>query len=73
MAAPEGVVSLTDAEIFDTETARHFMEDDRMALSTDHPCVFFEDVPDALGNQKQFQATKLKYTVFSCLLAFNWI
>ena len=61
-AAPEGVAGLTDAEIFDAETARHFMEDDRMALSMDHPYVFFEDVPDAAGNQKQFQTTKLKYT-----------
>ena len=59
---PEGVVGLTDAEIFDAETARHFMDDDRMALSMDHPYVFFEDVPDAAGNQKQFQTTKLKYT-----------
>ncbi len=60
-ANPEGVVGLTDAEIFDAETARHFVEDDRMALSMDHPYVFFEDVPDAAGNQKQFQTTKLKY------------
>ncbi|MBR0227442.1 MAG: amino acid permease [Clostridia bacterium] len=70
-ANPEGVVGLTDAEIFDAETARHFMDDDRMALSMDHPYVFFEDVPDAAGNQKQFQTTKLKYTDDSgrlCLL-----
>ena len=59
---PEGVVGLTDAEIFDAETARHFMDDDRMALSMDHPYVFFEDVPDAAGSQRQFQTTKLKYT-----------
>ncbi len=58
---PEGVTGLTDAEIFDAETARHFTEDDRMALSMDHPYVFFEDVPDAAGNQRQFQTTKLKY------------
>ena len=55
-------MGLTDAEIFDAEPARHFMDDDRMALSMDHPYVFFEDVPDAAGNQKQFQNTKLKYT-----------
>ena len=58
---PEGVVGLTDAEIFDPATARHFTEDDRMALSMDKPYVFFEDVPDAAGNRKQFQTTKLKY------------
>ncbi len=58
---PEGVVGLTDEQIFDPVTARHFIEDDRMALSLDKPYVFFEDVPDAAGNQKQFQTTKLKY------------
>ena len=68
---PDGVVGLTDAEIFDAETARHFTEDDRTALSLSKPYVFFEDVPDAAGNQRQFQTTKLKYTDTSgrlCLL-----
>ena len=60
--APDGVVGLTDAEIFDEETAAHFVEDDRAALSMDKPYVFFEDVLDAAGNQRQFQTTKLKYT-----------
>ncbi|MBO4800154.1 MAG: diguanylate cyclase, partial [Lachnospiraceae bacterium] len=60
--SPEGVVGLTDAQIFDPETAAHFEEDDRMALSMDEPFVFFEDVPDAEGNQRQFQTTKLKFT-----------
>ena len=59
---PEGVVGLTDAEIFDPVTADHFVEDDRMALSMDDPYIFFEDVPDAAGNQRQFQTTKLKFT-----------
>ncbi|MCR4763840.1 MAG: PAS domain-containing protein [Lachnospiraceae bacterium] len=58
---PEGVVGLTDAEIFDPVTAEHFVEDDRMALSMEEPYIFFEDVPDAAGNQRQFQTTKLKY------------
>ncbi len=58
---PEGVVGLTDAEIFDSETASHFVEDDRMAKSMDEPYIFFEDVPDAAGNQRQFQTTKLKF------------
>ena len=68
---PDGVVGLTDAEIFDAETARHFVEDDKIALSISKPYVFFEDVPDAAGNQRQFQTTKLKYTDDSgrlCLL-----
>ena len=56
-----GVVGLTDAEIFDAETAKHFADDDKMALSMDAPYVFFEDVPDAAGNRRQLQTTKLKY------------
>ena len=58
---PEGVIGLTDAEIFDAETAGHFVEDDKLAMSMDEPYIFFEDVPDAAGNQRQFQTTKLKY------------
>ena len=68
---PSGVIGLTDAEIFDAETARHFVEDDRIALSMDEPYIFFEDVPDAAGKQRQFQTTKLKYVDFSgrlCML-----
>ena len=59
--SPAGVVGLTDAEIFDPETAAHFVEDDRMALSMEEPYIFFEDVPDAAGNQRQFQTTKRKF------------
>ncbi|MBR1711688.1 MAG: diguanylate cyclase [Clostridia bacterium] len=58
---PEGVVGLTDAEIFDPVTAAHFVQDDRMALSMNEPYMFYEDVPDAAGNQRQFQTTKLKF------------
>lgn len=36
---PEGVVGLTDADIFDPATARHFAEDDRLALSMDEPYI----------------------------------
>ncbi len=60
--SPEGVVGLTDMEIFDKETATHFIEDDKLALSMDEPYIFFEDVPDAAGNQRQFQTTKVKFT-----------
>ena len=59
---PEGVTGLTDAEIFDPETAVHFVKDDRIALSLSKPYIFFEDVPDAAGNQRQLQTTKLRYT-----------
>lgn len=59
---PEGVAGLTDAQIFDAKTAKHFVEDDQMALSMERPYIFFEDVPDAVGNRRQLQTTKLKYT-----------
>ena len=70
---PDGVVGLTDAEIFDAETAAHFVEDDKAALAMDEPYIFFEDVPDAAGNQRQFWTTKLKYLDASgrlCLQGF---
>jgi diguanylate cyclase (GGDEF)-like protein len=59
--SPSDVVGLTDFEIFDSETAGHFVADDKKALSMEEPYIFFEDVPDAAGNQKQFQTTKLKF------------
>ena len=59
--SPAEVVGLNDFEIFDPLTARHFDDDDKKALSMDEPYIFFEDVPDAAGNQKQFQTTKLKF------------
>lgn len=70
-SSPEGVIGLTDAQIFDAKTASHFVDDDKMALSMDRPYLFFEDVPDAAGNQRQFQTTKLKFIDSSgrlCLL-----
>ena len=72
-ATPDGVVGLTDADIFDAETAAHFVEDDQAALLMDKPYIFFEDVPDAAGNQRQFWTTKLKYVNASgrlCLQGF---
>ena len=68
---PEGVIGLTDSEIFNTVTAEHFVEDDRMALSMDKPYIFYEDVPDAEGNRRQLQTTKLKFIDLSgrlCIL-----
>jgi diguanylate cyclase (GGDEF)-like protein len=61
-STPDDVVGLTDAQIFDAQTASHFVEDDKVALSMKRPYLFFEDVRDASGNQRQFQTTKLKYT-----------
>ena len=60
-ASPEDVVGLTDFEIFDPDTARHFVEDDRKALTMEEPYVFFEDVPDARGVMRNLQTTKLKF------------
>jgi len=59
---PEDVVGLTDFDIFDAETAAHFVADDKKALSMDKPYVFLESVPDAAGNPYHFQTTKLKFT-----------
>ena len=59
--SPEGVIGLTDAQIFDAETAAHFVEDDRKAIEMDKPYVFMESVPDAAGDLRQIQTTKLKY------------
>ena len=59
---PEEVVGLTDFDIFDEETAKHFVADDKKALSMDKPYVFMESVPDAAGNPYHFQTTKLKFT-----------
>ena len=69
---PEEVVGLTDHEIFDPETADHFVEDDRKAVAMDRAYVFFEDVPDATGKVfHNLQTTKITFTEPSgrqCLL-----
>ena len=60
--APEGVVGLKDHEIFDADTASHFVEDDKKALAMDGAYIFFEDVPDASGTViRNLQTTKLKF------------
>ena len=58
---PRDVIGKTDFELFDEETARHFVEDDKQALEASNPRIFIEDVPDAAGNPKHFQTTKLKF------------
>ena len=60
---PEEVVGLTDHQIFDRDTADHFVEDDRKAIAMEKAYVFFEDVPDATGTQfRNLQTTKTKFT-----------
>ena len=60
--SPDEVVGLTDHEIFDKETADHFVEDDKKALAMDSAYIFFEDVPDATGkNFHNLQTTKLTF------------
>ena len=59
---PAGVIGLTDIQIFSRETALNFQKDDEMALSMDEPYIFFEDVTDEEGKQRQYQTTMLKYT-----------
>lgn len=58
---PRDVIGKTDFDLFDEETAKHFVEDDKKALQADSPRIFIEDVPDAAGNRKHFQTTKLKF------------
>ena len=61
-AKPEEVVGHTDHELFDKVTADHFVEDDSKALAMDEAYIFFEDVPDATGQQfRNLQTTKTKF------------
>ncbi|WP_050008230.1 EAL domain-containing protein [Butyrivibrio sp. WCE2006] len=60
--SPEEVVGLTDFEIFDWDTAKHFVDDDKKAWAMNKPYIFFEDVHDAAGNMRRFQTTKLNFT-----------
>ena len=57
----EDVIGLTDAEIFDTETAAHFRDTDQLALSMGKPLIYTEDVNDGSGNLRHYQTTKIKY------------
>ena len=59
--SPDEAVGLTDAQMFDAETAAHFAEADKIALSLTKPYIFHEDVMDAMGKPHQLQTTKLKY------------
>ena len=59
---PDGVIGLTDFDLFDPKTAAHFVEDDKKALAMDKPYVYAEDVPDAAGKPMRIQTTKLRFT-----------
>ena len=59
---PTEVVGRKPEELFDAETAKRFVEDDKMALSMDEPYIFFDEVTDKDGITKQMRVTKLKYT-----------
>ena len=58
----EDVAGLTDADLFDAETAAHFIADDRKALEMEEPYIFYEALMDAAGTPRHFQTTKLKFT-----------
>ncbi len=61
--SPEEVVGTTDFDIFDHETAAHFVADDQKALNMDGAYIYFEDVPDAAGkSNRNLQTTKTKFT-----------
>ena len=71
---PAEVAGLTDFDIFDKVTAAHFVADDQKTLAMDEPYVLLEDVPDAVGNPRHFQTTKMKFTDSSgrlCLLGMS--
>ena len=59
--SPSEVVGHTPKELFDEETAKHFIEDDNLALSMDEPYVFFDVMPDKDGKPRQVKTTKRKY------------
>ena len=59
---PSEIVGLTPADIFDEQKAKHFEEDDQMALSMDEPLILHDELQDALGNHTKFRITRQKYT-----------
>ena len=61
LKSTEDVIGMTDAQIVTPETAAHFVEYDRKALSMDEPFVYSEDVTDADGTMHHLQTTKLKF------------
>ena len=61
-STPEEVIGLSDYDLFDAESAKHFIETDQVAFSMDKPYVFFEDVPiGENGEISNLQTTKVKF------------
>ena len=61
LKSPGDAIGRTDAQIFNRETAEHFVECDRKALSMDGPFVYSETVKSFDGTLRYLQTTKLKY------------
>ena len=59
---PSEVVGHTPEELFDPDIAKHFVEDDKIALTMDEPLIYFENMKDTSGDTRQIKTTKLKYT-----------
>ena len=61
--SPDEVIGRTDFDIYDKQTAEHFVYKDKMTLEKDRVYVYFEDVADRDGKTiRNLQTTKMKYT-----------
>ena len=60
-SSPEEVNGLRDDELFDSQTAQNFKENDRKVTVTGKAYLFYEDVKDPEGNSREFETTKLRY------------
>ena len=61
-SSPEQVIGLTDFDLFEADTATHFREMDKKALSMDGSYIFFEDVHDGgTKNLRKLQTIKAKF------------
>ena len=71
---PSEVIGRIDDELFDAETAKRFVEDDRIAVSLSTPYIFFDEIQDEKGESRQLQTTKTKYIDISgrlCVLGIR--
>lgn len=58
----EDVIGLTDYDLHDKESADSFIRHDRETLVKGVPNVFYEVIPDASGNPRQVQTTKMLFS-----------
>ena len=58
---PEDVIGLTDYDLFDEDTAQHFVLDDHVTLKSDQPYHLIESVPDASGKVYEFRTVKIRF------------